>query len=432
MNLAGNARAAKKQRALLRLRLLVALTCAALTGAAAPAFAQSREEVERAKQSFQAGATAYAAGEYLAAIQALDAAYALTPLPAIAFSLAQAERRQYFVGHERPHLDRAISLFRSYVADVQSGGRRADALEALSQLEPLAAPQPGGVAAPVAGAADVVRPTRLMITSDSPGASLAIDGAPAAPSPLIREVAPGPHAVEITAEGFFPEKRTVSAIKGELIPVTVTLRERPGALAISAPRGAELYLDGAFISRGGQRVTVTLPSGPHHLAVGQNGHRVWLRSLTLGRAQAQDLDVTLEPTRQRMAARVLFISGAVALGASAVFGGLAIRAQDGAQDFLEKRAAGNVTGAQLADYRDTVERRDRYRIATAASLTTMTGLLLTGLFLHVLDQPDPEQLHRRPSPSESDRRSLDSPVSQLRLLPSLSFDHAGAAVSARF
>src|SRR4051794_3084418 len=92
--------------------------------------AQSREDLDRAKASFQAGATAYAAGEYLAAIQALESAYALTPLPAIAFSLAQAERRQYFVAHEPPYLLRALELYRRYLDQVPTGGRRAAALHA--------------------------------------------------------------------------------------------------------------------------------------------------------------------------------------------------------------------------------------------------------------------------------------------------------------
>jgi tetratricopeptide (TPR) repeat protein len=81
---------------------------------------QTNDDLERAKASFKAGAAAYAAGEYPAAIQALDTAYELTPLPAIAFSLGQAERRQYFVAHERQHLERAVALFRRYVADVPS------------------------------------------------------------------------------------------------------------------------------------------------------------------------------------------------------------------------------------------------------------------------------------------------------------------------
>jgi len=79
-------------------RTVFALAC--LLAFSTPAWAQI-DAVERAKASFKAGAAAYAAGEYLAAIQALDAAYSQTPIPAIAFSLAQAERKQYFVAHER-------------------------------------------------------------------------------------------------------------------------------------------------------------------------------------------------------------------------------------------------------------------------------------------------------------------------------------------
>ena len=68
-----------------------------------------------AKQYFEAGATAYAMGDYRAAIQAFDAAYTLTPLPAIAFSLAQAERREYFASQ------RTINRVRSASAAGGSG-----------------------------------------------------------------------------------------------------------------------------------------------------------------------------------------------------------------------------------------------------------------------------------------------------------------------
>src|SRR6187399_1040248 len=98
-----------------------------LASLAAPARADTMSD---AKNFFKAGAAAYTAGDYLAAIQALDAAYRLTPLPGVAFSLAQAERRQYFVSREPAHLVRAIELYRVYLKQVASGGRRADATDA--------------------------------------------------------------------------------------------------------------------------------------------------------------------------------------------------------------------------------------------------------------------------------------------------------------
>ena len=77
-----------------------------LLSVASPTVARGGGATLEARQYFDAGAAAYAAGDYQAAIQAFDAAYALKPLPEIAFSLAQAERRQYFASHDAAHLDR--------------------------------------------------------------------------------------------------------------------------------------------------------------------------------------------------------------------------------------------------------------------------------------------------------------------------------------
>src|SRR5688500_17158460 len=158
--------------------------------------------VAQAKASFKAGAAAYELGDYLAAIQALEAAYRLTPLPAIAFSLAQAERRQYLIGRDAAHLSRAIALYRGYLRDVGSGGRRTDALEALGQLEPMAATT-GVIVPPALGTGGPptasVPQTRLMISCDAPGAQISLDGARTAPAPLIAQVAPGTHGVEVGA-----------------------------------------------------------------------------------------------------------------------------------------------------------------------------------------------------------------------------------------
>ena len=224
--------------------------------------AQPAADVDRAKDSFKAGATAYAAGEYLAAIQAFETAYELTPLPPIAFSLAQSHRRQYFASRDRAHLDKAVALFRRYVEEVQSGGRRADALDALSQLEPLAA-LAGAAAAPAAQRR--ARPTRLLITAEAPGAQLSLDGSPPAPSPLIREVAAGPHRIAASAPGFFPLEREVTAVAGELVPTSLALRERPSKVGALCARGRGHLLDGAFASRGGDRVALTSSSGSHQL-----------------------------------------------------------------------------------------------------------------------------------------------------------------------
>ncbi|MFL5306724.1 MAG: hypothetical protein ACJ8F1_16020 [Polyangia bacterium] len=411
------------------------------------AWAQSREDLERAKLSFQAGATAYAAGDYLAAIQALESAYARTPLPAIAFSLAQAERRQYFVAHDPEHLLRAIELYRRYVDQVPAGGRRADALDALSELEPLALavrgtnPPGHGAAAggteAVQGAPVAQRPTRLMITADVPGVALSLDGGPPAPSPLIREVDPGAHSVQASADGFASVSRQVTAVAGELIPASLSLPEKPSTLTVAAPDKAEVYVDGTLASRTGGRVTLQLASGPHRVTVAQKGRRVEDRALTLGRGTSADLTVNLSATRQRQVSLGLLIGGATTFVAGAVLGGLALSAQSRAQEFLDRRNAGNVSSGELADYQSAVSARNRYRVAAAIGLGTAAGLLGASLILYQLDEPDPRDLVApRSAPPANTPAAPDAAIVSSRLrwrvAPIVSAESWGAVVGLRF
>lgn len=407
-----------------RLAVVAATAVATLMIAAGTARAENKEDVGRAKDSFQAGATAYAAGDYLAAIQALEAAYALTPLPAIAFSLGQAERRQYFVAHDRKHLDRAIELFRRYVEQVPAGGRRADALDALSQLEPLAAATAAAAAAHAAGTAGagpdkgeaaLPRQTRLMITSETPGAELSLDEGPPSPSPLIREVEPGAHRARVSAEGFYPSAQEVTAVAGALIPLSVSLKEMPSTLAVTVPADAELYVDGAFASRSGGRLTLQLPGGSHHVTVAQRGHRVATRTVDMERGGTTTLHIALEQTRQRRIALGLFIAGGAVFGAGVVLGTLAVNAENGAQDFLDQRAQGNVSAGALAGYHDDVSARDRYRVASIVSFGASAGLLATALLLYQLDNPDSRELMGGERGPEGDRPPTDTDPTRLRL-----------------
>jgi len=384
-------------------RALIALVLALVSCPLALLAADAPSDLERAKESFKAGATAYAAGDYLAAIQALDAAYQLTPLPAIAFSLAQAHRRQYFVDHEREHLERSVALFRQYVELAPNGSRRADALDALSQLEPLAAAQ-SKAASSGASSAEAVRRTRVLVTADAPGAELVLDGAPAVPSPLIREVEPGKHRVRVSAPGFYPSERELTAVPGELTLTPVPLRERPSTLGIWTSPDADIYIDGAYASPGGDAVMVHLPSGKHRVAVGQKGHVVALREVTLQRGKTQNIRVTLEQTPQRIASQVLFAAGGASLGTGLVLSAFVIREEGSAEQFLGQHARRNVSAAALTGYNTSINERDRFRLAMGVSLAASAGFFITGLFLHELDQPDPQLLYRTaPRPGSEPR-----------------------------
>jgi hypothetical protein len=374
-------------------RLWLVLLCWSLGVAAqTPAPSPDPADVERVKESFRIGAAAYAAGEYLSAIAALDSAYASAPLPAIAFSLAQAERRQYFVDRKPEHLQRSVTLFRRYLEQVPVGGRRADAIEALAQLEPLvaAAPAPGAPAPPPAE--EVKAPsTRLLIIAEAPGAQVWVDGALVSGT-LIRDVAPGKHRVTVRAPGFHDAQRDVVAVAGELIPVPMQLAETPGVVEVDAPPDSEIFVDGAFARLGANNVLLQLASGTHRISVAQNGYRVSSKWVDVTRGSHQELSFSLEPTAQRMTSNALLIGGAAMLGAGTLFGVLAIQSEDSAQAFIEKQSTENASPGELVRYSSDVQRRNRYRTLSGAAFAASLGMLVTGLFLHELDEPSAEEL----------------------------------------
>lgn len=406
------------KRALYALLSVMALT------STAPA---QSPDLSRAKASFEAGASAYAAGDYLAAIQALDAAYEISPLPAIAFSLAQAERKQYFRDGVRAHLERAVALFRRYLEQEPVGSRREDASVALSQLEPLLRTTPEQVqpAAP-----PHARPTRLMIVSDAPAARISLDNEIPAPSPVIREVTPGEHRAYVQAPGYYDDTRVVTAIGGELLLTDVRLNERPAMLYVAAPVGADIYVDGIFLGQGGKRRSVSLRAGHHQLSVGMKGHQPVRRELELKRGATHSEQVDLASTTQRKVSNVMFITGGAAVGVGMVFTALAVRSQNRAEDYLATASRGNVGRAQLTSYNALITDRDRYRVAATVSIASAVGLFVTGLFLHELDHPDLPTAASPDLPSTTPVRS--SSASRWTFTPEVAGSELGGSLHLSF
>ena len=343
-----------------------------------------------AKNYFKAGASAYTAGDYLAAIQALDAAYRLTPLPAIAFSLAQAERRQYFVSREPAHLVRAIELYRTSVKEVPTGSRVADATDALAQLEPLAL---GIASAPPgeAGASPMVREagkTRLMVTSEAAGARISLDGENPKPTPLIAEVKAGEHVVHVSADGYVPSERRVVAIAGELVPLEVELKERPAVVVVEPSVEADLYVDGSYFGHVGKGARIELGAGSHRLAFARRGWGLESQVVGLERGETRNLRVKLYWTHQRAAAVTLFAGSAITLASGVAFTALGVEREREAESMLSKQEEQSLSPAELDDYEEALEMRDRYRIAAIGSYAVSAASLITGAFLFAFDEPD--------------------------------------------
>ena len=182
-------------------RVSTCLVCAFLV--ASPVLAHAEEaNIEQAKMYFTAGAQAYAAGRYDTAVGAFREAYRIAPRPALLFSIAQAEKKDYFVRRQPQALRSAIENYRQYLDQVPSGGRRNDTIDALAELEPLAARLDPAAAAPnVPGKTE----TKIMISSLTPKAVASLDGKPPVDVPVMEDVPPGKHKGRVTAPGFFVE-----------------------------------------------------------------------------------------------------------------------------------------------------------------------------------------------------------------------------------
>jgi len=352
-----------------------------------------------AKRYFEAGAAAYSAGDYQAAAQAFEVAYRLQPLPAIAFSLAQAERRQYFVSHDVAHLTHAIELYRSYLAAVPKGGRRADATDALAQLEPLALARSAEPALSDTGSEGVepaAPQTRLMVRCQAPNATVALDAAAPVPAPLISETSPGAHRVRVEAPGYFPAEQEVTAVAGELVPIEVALRQRPAVLRVEGDVDAEVYVDGS-LARPAADGRLMLDAGSHVIAFAKKGRRLQRITVGFSAGETKVLTPQLKWTGQRITAVTLFAVAGGALVTGGVFTGLALGAEHSAHTIDAQRRVMAISPAQRVEYGEAVDARSRSRIVAVAGLGVGVATLLSGLLLFQLDDPTPGELAPRAS-----------------------------------
>jgi hypothetical protein len=375
--------------------------------------------VARAREYFRAGAQAYSVGEYGAAIQAFEQAYALAPRPAVLFSIAQAERRQFFLLRDQQRLRRAIEMFRQYLNEETQSARKADAVQALSELEPLLAaaaseiPPAEGPGEPKAQKAPsttppVAPPTRLMVSSPIQGARISLDGTAQMVSPLVREVEPGEHRIRVESPGFQPVERRVTAVAGELVNVDVSLVERPARLLVVAPPDAHLSIDGRVQGKCPCPKPIELASGVHLITVSKNGFVGISREETLTRGETTVFRAPLRRSRQRTVAMFMVGAAASALTTGAIFAYISHNQEQAAQGFLDDRGHKLLTPDDLAQYNSTRVDRDRIRGAAWVSVGIGVGLGITSALMWIYDGSSVEPIKHQDESSRQGKRRTPS------------------------
>ena len=391
------------------------------------------DESERAKTLFSSGAQAYASGQFAAAIQAFTEANRILPRPAIVYSLAQAHRRQYFLDKNREHLKVAIASFRSYIDQVPEGGRRADAAQALSELEPVLA-RTGDAGGPAAGAdvkEPVKEPARLMITTQPSGARFTIDGKDRKQAPYAAEVAPGKHRVHVSLDGYFDEEREVLAIDRTLVPIPIELRERPAHLTIAAPRGCDLFVDGRPVGTTPQAEPLDLPSGSHLVVVTKNGYKAFSQDIEFRRDERKTVSVKLEVSGQRIVAHSLLISGGALVLVGGVFSALALNRQSAALDIPDAQKQGSVSPGDAKDYNDAKDARDRWKTGAILAFSVGGAALVTGLVFYAFDRPTVVAPRARPEDRRTRPANPLEPL-EMSMVPLVAPNFGGAALTGKF
>ncbi|HET6613832.1 MAG TPA: PEGA domain-containing protein [Kofleriaceae bacterium] len=402
------------------IRIATAIFVGIIAAGAMSAPARADDEREVSKRWFRAGERAYGAGQYSVAAEAFERSYAALALPAIAFSAAQAYRLQYFVDKDTAKLERAIQLYRAYVKAVKKGGRRDDAVASLAELEPILARMGGGTGASAAPPPAPTR-TRLMVFGNIDGASAKVDGATAGTLPVTREVKPGPHKIKVSAGGYFPTERTVTAVKGELVAVEINLSARPATLAIDASDGAVIEVDGRKVGQTPLGRPVEVSPGTRLVTVTLSGHEPFSKTVKVERGETIKLDPALPSTTQRRVSYAVLGTSAALLVGAGVTGFFALRADADASDINDRRATGTISVADLAEYNRRRGDRDNYLAWTYGLAGAGAAVGITGALLYFMDHPEPES-----QPISA------APAGDIALAPIVGPGLTGVAAAARF
>jgi hypothetical protein len=389
------------------------------------------EDRAMAERYFRLGEKAYQAQNFEAAGMNFEEAYKQFPLAEIAFSAAQAYRRQYRIDPKPEYVALAVKHYKTYLGKVKSGGRVADAADALSEmqqeLEKL-------VKSGVKVSEELARDYTLLNINPSLGKQAAgggmqevadvdrkeitkivvlLDGAPAEPfAPL--NVTPGEHRIRVSAEGYFTQEKVANVQQGASQIADIELAPKPAKVTVKTEGGAKILVDG----RPQVGAAFELVAGRHVVSILHRGRIGVARELAVHRGEQLALDEPLEMTTRRRIVPWLLVGSGLSFALTGVNVVLALRKDSQASELLDTNIhmQGDQTQATLDRYNDARTWRDRYVTATWATGAACVGLAGIAALLYYTDNPSPDDV--RPG--------------GVKIEPLATAGGAGAAIAGRF
>lgn len=369
------------------------------------------EDTKAAERYFRAGEKAYKAQNFAAAAQNFEEAYKAAAIPEIAFSAAQAYRRQFRVDPKPEYVKRSVELYTEYLDKVKTGGRVGDAADSLGEMK-RELDKLGGMSS--VKLAPVVERTALGINAeleseekgggmreiaDLPDAAsvkvmATIDGKPVPPYEMV-DLAPGPHAIHVEAEGYLPVDRTDRAFKGAAVFVDIKLLPRPAKISVETDRGARIRVDGRPV--GTAPTTFEVPAGRHVVAISRDGREPVAREIVVTRGQQLTVRESLDKTVRRRAVPWVYAAagGLVILaGTTAVY---ASTQDSGASDKLDAIVQrGDALDGERRAYEAQLQRRDDAMTATWIFGGMAVGVAALATTLYMFDSPSDDRVRVTP------------------------------------
>jgi hypothetical protein len=360
--------------------LVSALVAALLWGAPLPAHADE-EPWRAARAHYEHGVELANKGEYKAALEQFNAAYAASPHFAVLYNIGQAE-----VALGRPR--RAIDALSKYLRDGKDDvpvPRRQQVQAQIAQLESVFA--------------------SLTIATDPPGAQLTLDGIEIGRSPTDapRRLAAGSHVVTAARPDGPLVTRVVSLAEGEQFTLTLTLPpSEPRILSMQCwELGAQPILDGEPVDVSKAGLGVPVAAGRHRVGF-TSPERRWpeqfvevppgVRATVLcGTVPAPVHDKTPAPSAEaRFPTGYVLIGTGAAVGVAALVQGLwnGSRARDWEteQASIEADPSSGRYVRQVAN-NELAESIDRGSAVTVALTATAGAFVAGGVVWLVLDEP---------------------------------------------
>ncbi len=411
---------------LLPIRLAaMGMAVALALGTAAPATAQHPATHENAGgktvndgavELLAAATAARQLGDYRFAIHALKQAHDIAPDNAHFLSIAKAYRQAYRRDRRAYDLTQALAYYDSYWRAARADERTARIAQTRLQLEAAVRAVVVDDDAMAHAAAAEMRQTRLAITSQALGAVARIDGGKPRALPLFATIAPGKHRLVVSARGYETKKRKLTAVRGHVHAIPVTLAPKPARLTIAAPAGAAIFVDGDRVGMTPLDEPLELEPGAHRIAVTMTGYHAYRKRMDLERGKSASIEVDLPITQQRIGAATLLGGGSLGLAMGVVFGVVAVVDHRAAAN-LRSGALGPLDASRQVEHDALIARRDDFRVGSAVAAGFGLGLFLVGGALFILDEPVV------PGPDEQ---------TSLTWAPTLSPTHAGGSLLLRF